>query len=96
MSTEYDTPTAKELCARISRFQSKVETLQETVDFLEAEVLALGNILIKKNILSLKEIEQLTSAIIHQKIAEKSSHSSNASESLRQEFEDALQEKIKQ
>lgn len=96
MEKEYDIPSAKELCSRIVRLQTTVGELLDNINFLEAEVLALGNILIKKNILTLKELEQLTSAIIHQKIAEKSTRSVNASDELRKEFVEALQKKIHQ
>lgn len=96
MVKEYDLPTAKELCAKIEFLKDKVGRLQETIDFLEAEVIAIGNVLIKHNVLTLKEIETFTSVAINQKIAEKNSRSPNASEELRQEFQEALQEKIKQ
>lgn len=89
--------TAQELCARIIRLQNKVKSLQDNCFFLESEVIALGNILIRKGILTQKELEQFTSVVVNQKIAQREADKKQANyHLLKDEFEEALQRKISQ
>ena len=89
--------TPRELCARIVRLKNKVQSLQDTCFFLESEVLALGNLLIKKGILTQKELDQFTSVVVNQKIAQHEADKKKANyHLLKEEFEEALQRKVKQ
>ena len=89
--------TAKELCARIERLKYKVQSLQDVCFFLESEVIALGNLLIQKRILTQKELEQFTSIVVNQKIAQREVDKNNSNfHLLKEEFEEALQQKVQQ
>ena len=86
----------REICSLVNRLSAKVTELQNSVDMLEAEVLAIGNILENKKIFTIKELDNYTSLVVKQKIAEKSTQRSGPIPALREEFEEALQNKIKQ
>ena len=87
----------QELCSRIERLKNKTNQLQDNVFFLEAEVIALGNILLKHGILNLKELEEFTSAAVKQKYSEDQIKRKNSYiPALQEEFVDALQKKIVQ
>lgn len=90
------TISIKELCSRMNRLQNKCSQLQDKVFFLESEVLALGNILIKHDLLSLKELESYTSVIVRQKTAQQEIDKKKPIPALKEEFEEALQRKIQQ
>lgn len=86
----------REICSLVNRLSAKVVELQNSVDMLEVEVLAIGNILVNKKIFTIKELDNYTSLVVKQKIAEKSTQRSGPIPALREEFEEALQNKIKQ
>lgn len=86
----------REICSLVNRLSAKVIELQNSVDILEAEVLAIGNLLVNKKIFTIKELDNYTSLFVKQKIAEKSTQRSGPIPALREEFEEALQNKIKQ
>lgn len=86
----------REICSLVNRLSAKATELQNSVDMLEAEVLAIGNILVNKKIFTIKELDNYTSLVVKQKIAEKSTQRSGPIPALREEFEEALQNKIKQ
>lgn len=86
----------REVCSRVNRLNEKVKTLQDTVDFLEAEVLALGNILVRRELLTLKELENCTAVVIRQRLARQEAERRGPIHALREEFEEALQERIRQ
>lgn len=86
----------REICSLVNRLSAKVIELQNSVDILEAEVLAIGNLLVNKKIFTIKELDNYTSLVVKQKIAEKSTQRSGPIPALREEFEEALQNKIKQ
>lgn len=88
--------SVREICSIVNRLSKKVSDLQDSIEIFEAEVLAIGNILLKKNILSIKELDNYTSLVIKQKIAEKETKRNGPIPALREEFEEALQEKIQQ
>ena len=86
----------REICSLVNRLSAKMVELQNSVDMLEAEVLAIGNLLVNKKMFTIKELNNYTSLVVKQKIAEKSTQRSGPIPALREEFEEALQNKIKQ
>ncbi len=86
----------REICSLVNRLNNKVVDLAESLDMLEAEVLAVGNLLIRKNVMSVKELDNYTALVVKQKAAERRTLRSGAIPALREEFEDALQNKIRQ
>lgn len=90
------TISIREICSLVNRLTNKIIELQNSNDMLEAEVLAIGNLLVKKNIFTIKELDNYTSLVVKQKIVEKETQRNGPIPALREEFEEALQNKIKQ
>lgn len=88
----------REICSLVNRLNNKVVDLQNSLDMLEAEVLAIGNLLVKKQTITLKELDNYTALIVKQKMAEKQVHRApdGSLKDIREEFEEAVQNRIRQ
>lgn len=93
---EENLPSMKELCARFKILEQKVLTLQSTKDFLEAEVLALGNLLLKRGIITVDELDVYTKVIIKQKMSDLEASKNAPIAALREEFLEEVQKRIEQ
>lgn len=86
-----------EICSRIEILQRKVLELSDMVFFLESEVLALGNMLIKSKHIDSKELNRMTELVLKQKVKERENErSSSPIHMTREELQSAIQENIKQ
>lgn len=86
-----------EICSRIEILQRKVLELSDMVFFLESEVLALGNMLIKSKHIDPKELNRMTELVLKQKVKERENErSSSPIHMTREELQSAIQENIKQ
>lgn len=87
----------EELASRIAVLQRRVEELVDLVFFLEVEVLALGNLLIKTKSLSKEDLRMMTDLVLKQKMEEgRRDRDSSPVKMTREELQSAIQEKIKQ
>ena len=86
-----------EVYSRVEMLQRKVSELSDMVFFLESEVLALGNMLIKSKYIDSKELNRMTELVLKQKVKERENErSSSPIHMTREELQSAIQEKIKQ
>lgn len=86
-----------EICSRIEILQRKVLELSDMVFFLESEVLALGNMLIKSKHIDSKELNRMTELVLKQKVKERENErNSSPIHMTREELQSAIQENIKQ
>lgn len=86
-----------EVCSRVETLQRKVLELSDMVFFLESEVLALGNMLIKSKYIDSKELNRMTELVLKQKVKERENErNSSPIHMTREELQSAIQEKIKQ
>lgn len=86
-----------EVCSRVEILQRKVLELSDMVFFLESEVLALGNMLIKSKYIDSKELNRMTELVLKQKVKERENErNSSPIHMTREELQSAIQEKIKQ
>ena len=85
----------EELCARIEVLKRRVLELSDMVMFLEAEVLALGNLLISSKSISSKDLNLMTELVLKQKIKDRENEkSSSPIHMTKEELQSAIQGKI--
>lgn len=94
---EIDENDLRSLCSIVTQCRNQVRELLDRVEYLDAEVIALGNILIRKNIMSLEEIKKFTEIVMKQKTLERQKQREQGiagAKVLRNELEEALSAQI--
>ena len=94
---EIDEKDFRSLCSIVTQCSNKVRELLDKVEYLDAEVIALGNVLIRKNIMSLEEIKNFTEIVMKQKTFERQKEREQGfagAKVLRNELEEVLSAQI--